>query len=171
MISAPGANKQFNITGFTQYAMKNKQLIMLEYPSLTQLEVTQKLAAQWACLPLAEKLIYGDDGVVSNTSTRGFDFPFEELQNPAEAEEAVICAASMIQQMEQPVDPTGYIMWLGSHVITQYVQAHGELPPDLAQKLAKGHFVAPIATKETTDSNHTLSKQQIQNPVLGSPLQ
>lgn len=149
-----------NITGFTQYAMKNKQLLMLEYPTLTQIEVTQKLAAQWACLPLAEKMIYGDDGVASNTSNR-FDFGFEDIQQPGDAEEAVICAATMIQQMEQPVDPTGYIMWLGSHVISQYVGAHGTLPHELTQKLSKGDFVAPIATKETIDLGNCLSNRAV----------
>jgi hypothetical protein len=56
----------------------------------------------------------------------------------------VVNAACKIALLEQPVDPTGFLAWLGARVVNEYVTAHGEL----VRQLEKGDFRCLASSNE-----------------------
>ena len=159
---------KFQTTAFAVFVNKTRDQVLLENPTLTRVELIQKLAAMWACLPPASKATFSDD---VSSSTPRFDFAFDEPLRSADpvapAEEAVVCASSVIVQLDAPTDPQGYLAWVGAHVVNHYVMSHGDLPNDLSERLARGDFVTAPTIKASGDFG--LSEVLRSLPMLETP--
>lgn len=161
-------SRRFQTGGFALFASKTQDQVLMENPTLTRVEVIQKLAAMWASLSPSARATFSED---VHQATNRFDFTFEDplraVDAPSPAEEAVVCASSMISQMEPPSDPQGYLMWVGAHVVNQYFAAHGDIPHELTERLAKGEFVTLPTVKESGDFG--LSEVMRSLPALETP--
>lgn len=158
---------KFQTGAFALFADRTKDQVILENPTLTMVEVIQKLAAMWACLPATTKATFSDDLNPSGRFDFTFDEPLRSADPPCPAEEAVVCASSMIAQLDPPTDPQGYLAWVGAHVVNQYFAVHGDLPRELTERLLRLEFVTAPAVKESGDFG--LSEVMRSLPTFDAP--
>jgi hypothetical protein len=128
--------------------MKVRDRVQLENPSIDHTDLLLKLAAMWALLSPSEKLSYCD-GISPAVS-------LEPLSNNSVLVDAVNCASRHIIEMDQPTDPTGYLTWLGAHVVNKYVEAHSSLPEELEDKFADLTFLQAHTSPEIAELSQTV---------------
>jgi hypothetical protein len=138
---------------FSLFVLRNKERFEQESPGCSKIEILQKLSVAWAFLSPDEKATYMDDGMPGFGKFGGFGgFGYDEAPVGAldsqTISEAVVNAASKIAALEQPVDPPGFLAWLGARVVNEHVAAHGEVPGDLLRQLEKGDFACLPSSKE-----------------------
>jgi hypothetical protein len=141
------------IQPFSLFVLRNKERFEQENPGCSKIEILQMLSATWAFLSPDEKATYMDDGMPGFGKFGGFggfgcdEAPVTAIDSRA-ISEAVVNAASRISALEQPVDPSGFLSWLGARVVNEHFAAHGELPGELLRQLEKGEFGCLPSSKE-----------------------
>jgi len=98
------------IDGFSIYCSKNKDLLVSRYPTLSAIEINQKLSEEWNNLGENQKQQYKETAMLHNKNDHSYGFG------------ATVHEGNLLESVDYPTDPTAYLTWLGQQVLQFHVQ-------------------------------------------------
>ncbi|OHS98727.1 hypothetical protein TRFO_08724 [Tritrichomonas foetus] len=127
---------------FSVFAMKKRDSLIHENPTLSNIDISLKLASMWSNLSIEQRNMYSEESFVHRYQGFSFVDEPEKSHQPISPEsqitEAIINSAEQISALEQPTDYDSYLVWLGTQVVSQFYNAHGYLPREINDLLLKG---------------------------------